>query len=311
MVSLLKKIGIKDAYPVLVNTYLKQNTDVLYPSNEIFDHCIVKFKYNDTTYWVDPTMTQQGGSYKNLSITDFGKALVVGEPSDTMTKMTIQPINSNIYITDEYTIKSFTDPAKLVIKSMRSGQEADIRRIMFEQNSSEDYSKYITDELKLYYPTVNKTDDIVLNDDIVNNVFTTVYKYEIDGFWQDGDKQNDKNSAGFWLFKFEPSTLYPEFTNAACSERKYDYGLSYPLNMNYKVTFHFPKDMFIQDKYTKHDNEAFYFDEKIEQLTSNSFQVSYCYKTKSASIKVGDYEKICEEKNKINKSLPIVIFFNK
>jgi hypothetical protein len=311
LVSLLKKIGINEAYPVLVNTYMKQDIDKFYPSNEVFNHCIVKFEFNDTTYWVDPTLTQQGGDYKNLSVVDFGKVLIIGVPSDTLSKMTIRNVLSNINIADEYTMKSFTDPASLVIKSIRRGFEADIRRIIFEQHSAEEYSKYVTDDLKRYYPTVNKTDDIVLNDDIDNNVFSTTYKYEINGFWQDGDKLSDKESAGYWLFKFEPYTLYSDFNHSACIKRKYDYALSFPLNMNYKVIFHFPKDLLIHDRFIKQDNEAFYFDEKIEQLSSNSFQVCYSYRTKSQSIKVDDYEKICEEKNKIAKNLPIVIYFNK
>ena len=311
LVSLLKKIGIKQSYPVLVNTFMKQNIDKFYPSNEVFNHCIVKFELNDTTYWVDPTLTQQGGDYKNLSIADFKKVLVIGEPSDTLSRMSIRNVNSSIDITDEYTMKSFTDPASLVIKSVRTGFEADIRRIMSEQRSAEEYSKFVTDDLKRYYPTVNKTDDMLLNDDITNNVFLTTYKYEVDGFWQDGDKISDKKLAGYWIFKFEPNTLYSELNITACIKRKFEYALRFPSNLNYKVIFHFPKDLLVQDRFTKHDNKAFYFEEKIEQLSSNSFQVSYSYKTKSQSIKVDDYEKICEEKNKIAKNLPIIIYFNK
>jgi len=66
-----------------------------------------------------------------------------------------------------------------------------------------------------------------------------------------------------------------------------------------------------KDKYTKYENESFSFDEQIEQLSSNSFQVIYGYKTKSQIIKAGDYEKICEEKSKIARTLPIIIYFNK
>jgi len=311
LVTLLKKIGINKAYPVLANTYMKQNIDKFFPSNEIFNHCIVKFEYNDTAYWVDPTFTQQGGDYKNLSIADFGKVLVIGVPSDTLSKMNVQNAISNVEIIDEYTMKSFTDPASLQMKSIRRGFEADMKRIMLEENSVEEYSKYVIDELKKYYPTVTKTEDILFNDDITNNVFSTTYKYEIDGFWQNGDKMSIKETAGYWIFKFEPYTLYFDLNNTPCIKRKFDYALSYPSNMNNKVIFHFPKDLLIQDRYIKQDNDAFYFDEKIEQLSSNSFQVTYNYKTKVQSIKADDYEKICEEKNKIAKNLPIIIYFNK
>ena len=311
LVSLLKKIGINEAYPALVNTYMRHNTDVLFPSNEVFNHCIVKFKYDNKSYWVDPTIEQQGGNYKNLSVDDYGKALIIGVSSDSLSIMDTQNVFSNTEIIDEYTITSFTEPSKLELKSTRYGFDADRRRIDLEQNTAEDLSKYVTDELKQYYPTVNKTSDIVIDDDIKNNVFKTSYKYEIDGFWQDGDKMSDKDLAGYWIFKFEPQTLYQDFNVSACIKRKFDYELMFPLNLNYEVIFHFPKDMFIPDKYVKFDNAAFYFDEKIEQLSSNSFKVKYTYKTKSKFIKADDYEKFCEEKNKIGKNLPIIIYFNK
>ncbi|NCA76500.1 MAG: DUF3857 domain-containing protein [Alphaproteobacteria bacterium] len=311
LVSLLKKIGIDKAYPVLVNTNMKQNLDEFYPSNEVFNHCIVKFEFNDTTHWVDPTLTQQGGDWKDLSIIDHGKALVIRIPSDTLSEMPVGKGIYNIKITDEYSMKSFTDPASLVIKSVRHGLEADIRRILIEQHPANEFSKRVTEDLKRYYPTVNTTKDLKIEDDIDKNVFSMTYQYEIDGFWQDGDKMPDKESAGYWFFKFEPFTLYTDFNLKGCMKRTFDYALNFPLNMTYTVIFHCPKDLLVYDKYTKYENESFSFDEKIEQLSSNSFQVMYNYKTKSQIIKAGDYEKICEEKSKIAKTLPIIIYFNK
>lgn len=311
LVSLLKKVGIAEAYPALVNTFMQEFTSNLSISNQVFNHCIVTFVYNNKTYWVDPTLEQQGGNFRNMSVFDYGQALVIGIPSDSLTKMAIQDSSSSINIKDEFYITSFTEPAKYEILSIRHGMEADRRRMILEQHSAEDLSKYVTDDLKKCYPIVNRVDDIVINDDLKNNEFSVRYKYELDGFWQDGDKQSDKRFAGYWIFKFEPQTLYQDLNVSPCETRKTDYAIMYPLNLSYKVILHFPKDMLIYDKYTKYDNEAFFFDEKIEQISANSFQVSYNYKTKAKTIKAENYKKICEEKNSIAKNLPILIYFNK
>lgn len=69
--------------------------------------------------------------------------------------------------------------------------------------------------------------------------------------------------------------------------------------------------MIIDDNYTLYDNNVFTLEEVIEQLSSNSIQIEYTYKTKSNSIKPGDYMQICEEKNKIAKQFPLVIYFPK
>ncbi len=311
LISLLKKIGINKAYPVLVNTYMKQEVDKFYPSNEVFDHVIVRFDFEDTTYWVDPTFTQQGGDFKSLSVLDYGKVLVIGVAYDTLSTMPMQTALSVATITDEFTMKSFTDPATLVTKSIRSGLEADVRRLNLEQHSAEEISKYVTEDLKRFYPVVNKTADIQFQDDVANNIFSTIYNFEVDGFWQDGDKLGKEETAGLWIFKYEPSMLYSDFNTTACMERKFDCAQEYPINLNYSVLFRFPKDLLVHDRYSKNDNDAFYFDEKIEQVSSNSFRVTYRYRTKSPSIKVDVYEKICAEKNEIAKNLPIVIYFNK
>ncbi len=311
MVSLLKQIGVSKAYPVLVNTYLKQGISQFHPSSELFNHCIVRFELNDSIYWVDPTIAQQGGSYNNIAIVDFGRALVIGLPTDSLLPMHTNHDNSDIDITEEFTMKSFTSPAQLVIKSRRSGMEADIQRILLDQVSIERYTDFITEDLSRFFPTVNKAADLVLDDDIENNVFSATHTYDIDGFWQDGNASGDKKLFGYWIFRFEPDMLHTNFNKTTCSTRKYDFALVHPTNMRYTTIFHFPKDLVIDDNFVEEDNAAFYFSEKIEQIDRNSFQVSYSYRSKGDSIKAEEYKAICEKRNKIADALPIVIYFNK
>ncbi len=311
LVWLLKKIGISKAYPALVNLAMLQEVDKFLPSNEIFNHCIVKFEYENKTYWVDPTITQQGGDYKNLSIIDYGKALVIGESLDTIPLMLPPNKNAITVIKEELTVHSFTEPATLEIVSSRNGIEADKKRVFFEQYSSTDISKSVTDDLKLIYPIVNKTADMTISDDIKTNIISTTYKYDIDGFWQDGDKLNDKNAAGYWVFRFEPQNVQQFMNESACIERKMDFALSYPLNLEFHYIFHFPKNVLILDNYKRIENEIFYFDETLQQISSNSFQIKYNCNFKAPFIKAADFEKICEQKKEIAKKLPLIIFFKK
>jgi transglutaminase-like putative cysteine protease len=311
LVTLLKKIGITEAFPALVNTTLKQKTDQFFPTNEIFDHCIVSFNYNKKTYWIDPTFTQQGGDFKNMAIANFHKALIIGINSDSLSKMEPQEFISNTNITDELTMTSFFKPANLVITSSRVGLEADQRRTVLEQYASTDLSNWVTDDLRKFYPTVNKTEDIKISDDIIQNSLTTTYNYNVDGFWQDGDKLNDRNFSGYMIFKFEPTTLYDYLSVSTCQSRKNDFQLNYPLNIQYKAIFKLPKELLIMDDYVKYDNVTFFFDQKKEQLNSTTFQVTYNFKIKAETIKAEDFVKVCEEKNAIAKTLPILIYLKK
>lgn len=311
LVSLLKQIGIEQAYPALVNTYLRNETNKQFPSGEIFNHCIVNFIVDSVNYWVDPTITQQGGNYKNISIAEYGKALIIGLTSDSLSTMKPASNISSCEILDEYFITSFNAPAQLRMTSKRYGFEADMRRFMFEQYSADTYANYVTEDLKKYYPEVTQQENMKLDDDINTNVFTSSYKYEIDKFWIDGDKMSDKSMAGYWIFKYEPSTILYELNNSPCSKRKYDFAQHFPYEVKYEVLFHFPKELMLYDSYKKIDTEAFYFDERFDQLSPNSIKLSMSYKNKTSSISADMYDEVCDTKTKIAKNLTMYIYLKK
>lgn len=311
LVSLLKKTGITEAYPALVNTAMQHELVKLGPSNEIFNHCIVTFGYNDTNYWVDPSIPMQGGDFKDLKIVNYGKALVIGLPADTLQTMPERKPDEPDDIVDEYTIDSFTKPAKLKITSRRYGFEADSRRALVEFLSPSKLLEMTMNDLKLQFPSISKASDLEVDDDTEKNIFSVIYNFDIDDFWQDGDKGTIEAAKGLWILRFEPQTLYHELNVSACDERETDFALNYPFKLSYKVIFHLPKALIIDDEYRLYDNEAFFFEEKLEQLSSNTIQIQYNYRTKSNYIKAADYKKICEQKNTIAKRFPLVIYFPK
>lgn len=311
LVWLLKNIGIEKAYPALVNTDMQHEVDKHFVSNQVFNHCIVTFEFNNDTFWVDPAFSLQGGNFKDLYTFNYGKALVIGQPADSLQIMHFKERDDITNYLEEFTIKSFTEPGQLLITSKRYGFDADIRRSLLEYYSITDISDGVSDNLKSQFPIVNKTDEVKIDDDVEANTFTTTFHYEIDGFWQDGDKGTNQAAKGLWLFRFEPQTLYSYLSTTVCKEREFDYSLTYPQNVNYRIVFNFPKDMLANDYYKTLDNNAFYFEEKVEQLNSRSLQIDYIYRTKQSCIKAIDYKKICEQQNEIVKNLPIIIYFPK
>ncbi len=312
LVSLLKKIGIEKAYPVLANAIMQHDVDKLYPSNEVFNHSIVRFDYNDTTYWVDPSFAQQGGDFHDLYNIDYGKVLIIGIPSDTLHNMSPRKTETGADIIEEFTINSFTGPSVLKITSNRYGFEADQRRMLMEYYTTKDISDMVTKNLKLLFPVVNRTEEIIISDDIESNNFSITYNYEVDDFWKDGNIVTNEAAKGFWIFKFEPLSLYQYLKNVSvCEDRRFDYELNHPVNLNYRVIFHFPEDLLFQDDIDIFDNEAFYYEEKIEQISSNSLQIDYRLKTKTKYIKAENYKDICDQKNTIAKGLPVIIYFYK
>jgi hypothetical protein len=311
LVSLLKKIGIENAYPALVNTYYKQSVDHYLPNNELFNHCIVNFEDNGSSYWVDPSIALQGGDYKDLFITNYGKALIVGKPTDTLQLIDQKEPKSLNKIIEDFNSESFTKPAQLKISSKKSGFEADNRRQFLEFYSINKLSDYVSDDLKTQFPTVNKTTEIEILDDFENNEFETIYNFDLDGFWQDGDKSSNKSAKGYWIFNYTPSSISYYISSSACNEREFDYEIIYPLNFEYQLTFHFPATLIIDDQNKRIDNEVFYYEETIEQINANSVKINYAFSTKKNHIAVDEYKDICEQINDIAKGLPLTFYFPK
>lgn len=311
LVSLLKNIGVERAYPVLVNTFYKKELAHFLPTNQIFNHCIVRFDINDSIYYIDPTITQQGGDYKSTAINDYGKALVIGLNSDSLIDMKPSFHDLTTYYTDEFYFKSFTDPAIVEIESVRYGIDADIKRNVVERQSKQDMSKYIIDELSLKYENVKEETEPICIDSIHKNQITCKYKYKIGDVWKDGDDLKSIELRDHWFYTFEPIALLRYLNEINCTKRKYDYELDYPRNIEYKYIFHFPKEILIVDNYKKFDNTAFILDESIEQLSPKDVLIKFNYKTKLPYINAKDFEKLCDEKEKFLGALNTTFYFKK
>lgn len=312
LVSLLKKIGITKVYPTLVNVIMQQDIDKLYPSNQVFNHVIVRYEYNDSIHWVDPSIAQQGGDFRDLYNFDYGKVLIIGLSGDSLHDMHPRKTKLGAYIVEEFTINSFTEPSEVIITSNRFGYDADQKRAVMEYFTAKDITDRVAKDLKLIFPIVNKKKDIVINDDMERNNFSMTYYYEIDDFWIDKDIGTEENPIPIRIFKFTPTIIQQYLSETVCDDnRKFDYMLNHPTELNYRVIFHFPQDLIIDDDLDEFDNEAFYYAEKVEQISSNSFQVDYTLKTKAKYIKVENYKDTCEQMNMIAKELGLVIYFYK
>ncbi len=81
LVSLLRRLGVK-AEPVLVNTQIGRDLHDGPAHLFAFDHCIVRARLGGESFWLDPTMDEQGGRLKSLFQPRFGWALPLTERAD-------------------------------------------------------------------------------------------------------------------------------------------------------------------------------------------------------------------------------------
>ncbi len=307
LVSMLKQIGIQNAWPVLVNTYLMHEAASGLPGNKRFNHCIVKFEYNNGTYWVDPTAFLQGGNYMTIHTDDFGRVLVVGQPSDTLPLMNPRQPEALLDYTYVFDSPSFNEPVTLTFTSVRTGAAADARRATHQTFSSKDMSDEFLKELRLTIPTVEMVEEPEFFDDPVKNEFRIVHHMRVNDFWD--TPKGEGVLPGLRTFGFEPIEVHRYMELAQCIERKSDLYINYPFNINTKFIFNCPTRLNYLDATDVFDTDAFYYSEAFTQLHPNTVQAEYIFRTKAHSITPEQFKEACEAKKKIMDALRFSLLF--
>jgi hypothetical protein len=310
MVHLLKKIGVEKAYPVLVNTKFADGLANFLPSNQVFDHCIVRFDYQDSVYYIDPTIPQQGGNYKNTAVIDYGRALVVGLESDSLQLMNVKSENKTFF-KDEFFIKSFVDPVILEMQSVRYGINSDIRRAYIEVQPKGEVTEMITKDLKIKYSGIKELEQPYYIDSMDKNEIICKYKFSIDKVWKDGNDVKASGLSGNWFFHFEPISVYQLLNDYECINRVNNYALPYPFETEFDYIFNFPKDILIIDSYLKWVTPGYTLTKRTKQSDVNRVQITYDYRTNLSELTPIELDKVCKQKDKIADELPTVFYFKK
>lgn len=160
LVAMLNDLGIK-AKPVLVHTYAGQSLPQRTPSIGAFNHAIVRATINGQSYWLDPTLIQQGGRLKDLSPLDYGYALPIESDGGHLIPINT-PLPETPLVSSEETY-SFPENGEvgmtLFIETVHRGGEADDMRWSIAdsglKNMEREYLNYYTktfDDIELNEP---------------------------------------------------------------------------------------------------------------------------------------------------------------
>lgn len=84
LIALLRLLDV-EAYPVLVNVSKTYKNEL---PNCFFDHAIVNIIYDGKSYFVDPTISLQGGTLDTYQIPDYGCGLILREDSEDLAPIT-------------------------------------------------------------------------------------------------------------------------------------------------------------------------------------------------------------------------------
>lgn len=183
---ILQEIGV-DATPMLVNSRGGKALDNRTPTPNVFDHCIVNFNYNGEKYSVDPTISNQAGNLKNLSIPDYHKGLPIHSNTSELINLKSNS-TASIIVNERISLDSVGGGADYEITTHYSGIEADYQRASFSSNSKSDIKNYYQKFYKNAYSNL-KIQSISTTDSTKHNSNEFIVKevYKIPSIWEKDD----------------------------------------------------------------------------------------------------------------------------
>jgi len=211
LAALLRELGV-EAYPALVNTKLRGHLDDYLPSPFLFDHVITQVVDGGKTYWIDGTLSDQGGTLATIDT----RALVVRPQTNALAKIAVQS-RGNINV--EEIISSDKQRMMLEVTSTYSGRDADDLRAELSGQSLADVAKTHLNRYAADHPRIEALGAPSIADDRLRNVIVLRERYAIRDLWTNGS----------WTYY--PRAIEQHLTRPETLVRSMPLAVDYPRNV--------------------------------------------------------------------------------
>lgn len=300
LTSMLKLLGVSST-PVLVNAYYGKTLNESLPSPWNFNHCIVKMDFQDSSYWIDPTISYQRGSLKKIYIPSYYHGLDV-----TDRKLLSIPFGfhkSTIDVHEKFTVEKVGTTASLEVLTTYFGDEAVSMRIYKESNSQEEIDKAYVNFYASDYPNIALKESVVFEDDAEKNILKTKEKYSLDPFW------NYDSAIQQYKTETYARILAGYVKNPETKIRKNPFSLSYPLDIRHSITLHLPEPWTVAERELKIESAGFSYASKTN-YQNKILNLSYAYKTKREYIEANQVKEHLEKTKKIFEDLTFQLTYS-
>ena len=304
LVALLRSEGL-EAYPVLVNTEWKNNIEAFSGNASAFDHCVVTYKWKDKDYYVDPTISNQGGNLTGVFFPDYKKGLVLKPGNSTLTDFP-ETTKSFQKVDELIVVENLEGNATLQIKTEYRGSKADEIRSSFLNSTIEEISKTYLDFYSAVFPGIVASHPIEFSDSDrnVSNVVTTLENYTIEGFWDKSDTEEGQLYAELFPLELNSRLGFPQTGN-----REMDYYLGEPEHFSVTTKLIMPEVWPVESYKKRIDAGAFVYENQISG-EGNRIEVNHKYELLKASILGDEVAQLIENKNLVNEELSFYLTYD-
>lgn len=285
---MLNQLGF-ESHPALVSTELGYILPDVVPSPWAFNHCIVQFTHNDSTYWIDPTLKAQVGALKEYYIPSYHHALVINSDSSGLAAIPFGYKRSKIDIKEEYSMDEVGGYVTLKVQTTYYGDEADGIRSYYGSRTTDrinkDYMNFYADD----YSEISVSKDFEYTDDRENNIVVASEEYLLKNFWTiaEGNKTADVFASVLYTYLKKPETRV----------RTMPLSIVHPRDISQTIKIRLPEDWNVEDSHLKIESEGFTYS-RSKFYADQVITLRYNYRTKASFVSAeaaGDHiDKISE-----------------
>ncbi len=301
LIYLLDKQNIS-AYMAYVDTYSGKRSRDFLPSPFIFDHAVVVVEYNNVKTWIDPTVSNQRGTFQTLYFPNYGQALMlkpgVDQPEDVISIPTGKLVaDLSFSLPDTVAGKKGT----LVINSTYTDNYADDIRQTIADKGTDGLEKTFREYISRYYPEVENNGNIIIKDDETSNTINIIESYLISNIWLKSEEAN----ANRYIY-FYGDLIDVELRTVEDKNRKSPLSLKYPINVEENISVQLPNFWRYKDQFTKVESDNYYF-EFSRFSKGNILRINYSYRNFKDHIKAADIRQYVRDSKTIRDKLSTYI----
>ena len=250
LAAMLRELGI-EAYPAMVSTKRRHELDADLPSPFAFDHVITQVIANGKTYWVDGTLSDQGGTLETIDTPNDERALVVRLGTKELTTIDVGDHASTL-IDQAYTVSDYASPVTLDIVTTYRGGDADLFRASLVSDSLTDIARDRLNRYAADHPKIEALGMPKIADDRDRNVITVQERYRIRELWKSGE------------WSFTPHAIENHLQLPDRRIRTMPLAFDFPLDITQRIVVKLPDRLDVEGRRETVETSAFRFDSELK-----------------------------------------------
>jgi lipoprotein NlpI len=291
LITLLNKLGV-ESKPVLLHSGRRKGLDGALPSPLHFNHVIVQASVGGNAFYLDPTHLGQHGLLRRMGqIHEGAQVLVVAPQTRQLSTIGSADVADLVHseIHEEVTLPKFDGEAELTVRQMWRGTLAEHLRVGHERASRAEIVKGMGNAMEARYPGAKPVGEPDIQDDRVNNMFSTTMRYAVPKLATERD--------GNWFVRFMPVNMRGALAPAPSSTRAAPLQLpAYPYHAKFTFEIKFPDEVNVASDPRRESVRGKHFTYSVaSSFRGNVAKSTVELKTLADQVKVADLPKYGED----------------